>query len=290
MLRQILFAVTACLGLAACYYESTVDLRGKADAYEMAAFMPVGQHLFVAQNGEQLLTLNIAVQGATVTRQIGGSAPERRTMTVGIASPDFPKNTFVAMTEGVKRDGVLHYQYFGFQYSQTHIRWIRPKETSKFSTTVELGRALKSDLDAERFATYLRVPDKDTLNVQAHFADLREKKIAEDAVKAAAKKAQTQSAPEPSVPPVAGNSVNGLTVGDGVYVQGWLEDEAAMIQAFDKSGKRVKVLRYSDGISEWVSTSSIISRGEAAANNVGRVGVGVGIMVCFMNPDLCKGQ
>jgi uncharacterized membrane protein len=82
--------------------------------------------------------------------------------------------------------------------------------------------------------------------------------------------------------------IDGLAIGDGVFVSGFLEDEAAMIVDIDKNQGKVKVRRAGDGTTTWVDQSKIITREESQVNNVGRVGGAMLVLYCLANPKDCS--
>ena len=79
-----------------------------------------------------------------------------------------------------------------------------------------------------------------------------------------------------------------LDVGDGVYLEGIMSDELVYITRIDVSNNRVKIRRSTDSTTKWVRPSSLISREASTTNDIGRTAIGVGIMVCLLNPEACK--
>lgn len=84
------------------------------------------------------------------------------------------------------------------------------------------------------------------------------------------------------------SKIDSLDIGDGVYVQGFLSDELATVVRIDKSDNTVKVRRAEDGTTAWVNVSRIITREEAAVNDVGRAAVGAAVIWCLFSPESCQ--
>lgn len=66
------------------------------------------------------------------------------------------------------------------------------------------------------------------------------------------------------------SKIDGLDIGDGVYVQGFFSDELAAVVRIDKENNSVKVRRAEDGTTKWVSIDEVITREEAQMRDVGR--------------------
>lgn len=79
-----------------------------------------------------------------------------------------------------------------------------------------------------------------------------------------------------------------LRVGDRRYLAGALEDVMVQVLEVSPDGTRARVLRSDDGSTEWVDANRLISRSESATRDMGRIGVGVGIFVCLLNPEACS--
>lgn len=293
--------LVALLSLSACYYTSTADLRPEMIRYRLDAAVPAGKRLYVSQDGKSMLELQISEAAIEARLQQGGSSPDSTNFVAMLGSERMlPANTFLAMSiGGTNKEGQRLYQYFAFQFSQTHVSWIRPSSTTTVAGLAEMGQKVTADMRAGRSVVFMQVAQADEASVRARFADLRRKAEAENAAKREREKAKkappVASAPTPSPAPTPSASnentsranVKGYVIGDGVYVQGTFSDQAGRIQDIDTGRGRVKVLRYSDGISEWVDASRIITRQESTTNDIAR-GVGMlGIMVCITNPDAC---
>ena len=77
---------------------------------------------------------------------------------------------------------------------------------------------------------------------------------------------------------------------DGVYVQGWLSDEMAIVMRVDKANRRVKVRRSEDLTTTWVEADRIITREQAQMNEIGRGAIMLTAGFCLFFPDKCRDQ
>lgn len=269
------------LMLAACRYESTADLRGAAEAYDPSGAFPNGEYVFQTRDQNSMMLLMVEGSTARVAYQNQGGAPGKEQLIALLDSDGFPDKMFVAVALGGKsRDGVQSYHYYPFSFGKTHIRWFRPAEITTVFGLADLTQNMKS-LDGGTI--FSLVPPDQQNAVVARFEAWRAKTVAGQQ---APRSAQQQA---PPAPVMTEPTVNGLTVGDGVYVQGAFSDQPSIIQQIDTASGRVKVRRYSDGVSEWVPMNRIISRDQSTVNDVARTGIVIGAFVCMFSPETCKG-
>ena len=83
--------------------------------------------------------------------------------------------------------------------------------------------------------------------------------------------------------------IDGLDIGDGVYVQGFFSDELVYVVRKDRASNTVKVRRGYDGTTTWVSVNKIITRQQSTMNDVGRTAVAFVAIACLFSPQNCKG-
>ncbi len=84
--------------------------------------------------------------------------------------------------------------------------------------------------------------------------------------------------------------VEQLDVGDGVYVQGYINDELAYVTRIDIANNRVRVRRASDGTASWIEANRIITREQHQSNDALRVLGVVGAIVCGASPESCQAE
>ncbi|SNR40896.1 hypothetical protein EYF88_06995 [Paracoccus sediminis] len=274
------------IALSACRYESTNDLRSSFDRYSPQSVFPDGRHVFVSADGNQLLTLDVSPDGVSAKHQNGGSSPLNATLLEVLGSDQLPERSFVAFEEGARSETGQKFFYYPFMFNESNIWWMRPSSEVEIATVSDLAQHISTEIGQKRFINFQMVPESQKRIVISFFEQKRAERQQE---------AQTRNNASDRAPPVAHPvqprqqaQIKGFTVGDGVYVQGFLSDETALIQDIDTQSQRVKVFRYSDGVSEWVSADRIISRGQSTANDVGRTAVGVAAIVCLLSPDTCK--
>lgn len=285
MFKVIVF-LPLMIALSACRYESTNDLRSSMDRYSPHNVFPQGQHVFVSADGNQLLTLTVTAEGARAKHQNGGSSPLSASVLEVLGSDRLPDKSFVAFDEGAKSETGQKFHYYPFLFNETNIWWLRPSSEVEIRTLAELARHISTGIDKNRFINFQMVPESQEKIVISFFDQQRAERQQQTQARNDAA-ARTPPAAQP-VQPRQPVQVNGFTIGDGVYVEGFLSDETALIQDIDPQGRRVKVFRYSDGVSEWVSADRIISRGQSTANDLGRTAVGVAAFVCLFSPETCK--
>lgn len=282
-------AVAAVLVLAACRYESTTDLRETMTAYKVTQVFPEGDYTFVSVDGKQLLELEVVTETARGKVQIEGSSPDSDTFIAVLGSSQLPQSTYLAMALGSNTDdGRQIYRYYPFQFSQSHVDWYRPGSVVEVSGLGDLAPKVAEAFGRRGETVYEKVPAGAVAGLRERFAQMRK----EQAQKSAGSNSSSSAAPPAAVAaqPQAAPTVNGYSVGDGVFVQGFLNDETGVIQEIDTANDRVKVLRWSDGTSAWVASDRIISRGKAQANDVGRGVAALGLAVCLFNPDACAAK
>ena len=73
-------------------------------------------------------------------------------------------------------------------------------------------------------------------------------------------------------------NIDYLTVGEGVYIEGFASDELVYITHIDKANNRVRVRRADDNVAEWVHASRLITADRSRRNNVERGVVAVGLV------------
>lgn len=271
------------LVLAACRFESTADLRQSTKPYKPSGAFPIGEYLFQTRDQNRLMVMQVRDETATLIYQNEGNSPDLEQVVSLLDSPEFPDRMFVAVALGGKsKEGVQSYYYYPFSFGKTHIEWYRPAQVTKVFGLADLTREMASMKSGTVFRL---VPRDQQVAVMDRFKQWRARTAAEQ------KKKQNNTAQaSPSAPPMVDTqpTINGLTIGDGVYVQGAFSDQPSVIQQIDTANGQVKVRRYSDGVSEWVPANRLISRDQSTANDVARTGVVIGAFVCMISPDTCK--
>lgn len=79
-----------------------------------------------------------------------------------------------------------------------------------------------------------------------------------------------------------------LRVGDTRYLTGVLGDVLVQVLEVSSDGRRVRILRSDDDSTQWADVSQLVTRDVSDAQDVGRAAVGVGILVCMLNPQACS--
>lgn len=285
-MRNAVIFLLAVLALAGCRYDSTADLRTSAKEYSTAAAFPPGDHVFQSKDQSSLLFLSVQADKAVVSHQIEGSDALGETLVALLDSDAFPQNMFVAMALGAKsKEGVQSYYYYPFSFGKTHVEWHSPSQPTKVFGLTDLAEQMKTIQKGKVFSL---VPPEQQQTVLARFADWKARTTAAREAKKTGRSAPAPApAPVMSQPAMTQPTVDGLTIGDGVHVAGVFSDSPSIIQDIDQANQRVKVRRYSDGISEWVPFDRIISREQSTVNNVARTGVVIGAFVCMLSPESC---
>lgn len=278
-MRKSLIIALVVMALGACRYESTADLRSSARVYSPTGAFDVGQHVFQTRDQSRLLDLRVTKSAARANFQDQGSMPLTASLVAVLGSDSFPEKTYVAMALAGKDDkGRPKHHYYPFSFGKKHVEWYKPAKEATVFGLADLADHVAAEKARGGMMLSL-VPKGQQAEVLARFAEWHER----------AKQKNTQPPAAVAAPaPPAAPSVRGLTIGDGVYVQGLFRDSPSIIQDIDTATGRVKVKRYEDGVSEWVPAGSIISRGESTANDVARTGAAVGLMVCLFSPETCK--
>ncbi len=272
------------LALAACRYESTADLRQSAKPYKPAGAFPIGEYVFQTRDQNKVMVVSVEDGRATLVYQNEGNTPDVEHVISLLDADGFPSKMFVAMARGGKsKEGVQTYRYYPFSFGKTHLEWYRPAEMTKVFGLADLSRQMAT---LKKGTVFKRVPREQQGVVLERFREWRARTAAERKQKNAAKPpgvSKVAPAPVETQP-----TINGLTIGDGVYVQGAFSDQPSIIQQIDTARGRVKVRRYSDGVSEWVSANRLISRDQSTVNDVARTTVVIGAFVCMISPETCK--
>ena len=281
--RLVLCAVV--LLVAACRYESTADLRSSAVKYVLTAAFPEGEHVFQTREQDHLLVLDVTPERVRAVHQNGGNAP-MTTSLIGVLGSDLlPEKTYLAMAVGgTNKDKAQLYHYYPFQFGKTHVEWLKPAEATTVFSLSDLATHVVAAQRAGGGQKFHLVPPEQSGAVKARFDAWHQSR------KQKSSNAGARSAV--SAPPTVATqpTVKGFTVGDGVYVQGFLRDSTAVIREIDQANRRVKVQRYDDGVSEWVGFDQVISRGQSTTNDVARGAATIGLFVCMMSPETCKPQ
>ncbi len=272
------------LVLAACRYESTADLRQSTSPYKPAGAFPIGEYVFQTRDQNKVLVVNVEDGKATLAYQDEGNTPDVEQVISLLDADGFPPKMFVAMAlGGTSKSGVQTYRYYPFSFGKTHVEWYRPAETTKVFGLADLTRQMAT---LKTGTVFKLVPRDRQAAVMERFKEWR--------ARTAAQRKQQSGGQPPAVsraapaPVETQPTINGLTIGDGVYVQGAFSDQPSIIQQIDTARGRVKVRRYSDGVSEWVSANRLISRDQSTVNDVARTGVVIGAFVCMISPETCK--
>ncbi|WP_134727087.1 hypothetical protein [Paracoccus luteus] len=283
-MRNAVIFLLAVLALAGCRFDSTADLRSSARQYTTAAAFPPGDHVFQSKDQSSLLLLSVQPDKAVVTYQSKGDDALSETMVALLDSDAFPQNMFVAVALGGKsKAGVQTYYYYPFSFGKTHVEWHSPSQPTEVFGLADLADQMRT---IQKGTVFSLVPPEQQGAVLARFVEWKARTAA---AREAKKAAQAAPAPAPVMtqPAMTQPTVDGLTIGDGVHVAGVFSDSPSIIQDIDQANRRVKVRRYSDGISEWVPYDRIISREQSTVNNVARTGVVIGAFVCMLSPETC---
>ncbi|SEH94998.1 hypothetical protein [Paracoccus alkenifer] len=279
MIGRIVLAMLF-LALAGCKYESTADLRSSATVYPVTGAYPPGEYLFQTAEQDAILALIVGQEQAVLAYQLQSWPPMSARAVAVLGSDSFPERTYVAMAPAEatadQQAESLVFQYFPFSFWETHVEWVQPPAVTRVADIEDLARHLSAP--GTKRVSFALVAEQDRPAVLARFQALQEQG------KGGAAPAPAPVAPPAALPP----TVRGLSVGDGVHVQGVLSDSPSIIQEIDQAGGRVKVRRMSDGVSEWVSADRLISRDESTLNDVARAGTVIGVFACLINPELCS--
>ncbi len=266
--------------LPGCRYESTADLRSSVTPYRVTGAFPEGNYLFQTKDQSKLLKLTVQKDMAHLSFQDQGRSPVTATIVSLLGSDSFPKSHYVAMAMGGKTDKGQRYHYYPFNFNDKHIKWIKPATETEVYGLADLAEHMTKAQRDDIGLSFHLVPEQHRGSVQARFDAWRESTASKSTTP------ETSRTPPPQVQTAP--TVRGYSVGDGVFVQGFLSDSPSIIQEIDEANGRVKVMRYEDGITEWVSSNRIISRGQSTVNNVGRTVGTIGVIVCMVSPETCK--
>lgn len=277
------------LAASGCYFEAPTDITKGQETHKPSAYFAVGTHYFkgkgtrylevtVTDRKAKIVTRNYNSTGSDYSREISRIATTRRGDAKWVSDRDF----HIGVYKG--SDG---YQFFTFTWRKDYIGWVKASESGeKVSSLAQLIRVVNSYRSTDKLHEYTLIGYQEGLA-------LRKRDRAHEAAAAAEKKRnadQTASTSSGSTTtkPSANSKTALLDVGDGVYVQGIFSDELAIIVRIDHASGRVKVRRSKDGTTKWVSANDILTREQSTINDVGRVGIGVGVMVCLLSPETCK--
>lgn len=270
----------ALMFLSACRFESNTDLRPEMTNYSLTAALPAGEYLFQSPDQNAALMLDVNAERIEALYQFKGNDPQLINLIGLLGSDQLPEKTYVVMEDGRSgQEQEQKYNYYLFQFSDRHIEWLKPEFVRHISGVADLAQNAV-DLSQSNGATFNLVPIEARNEVISRFVAWRQNRGNQTGAAVNSGTAAVRAEAEPTI--------NGLRVGDGAYVQGFLEDHPSRIQEIDLANRRVKVKRYSDGISEWVAADKIISREESTMNDIGRGGVVVIGIICLISPETCK--
>lgn len=280
---RIAVSLVLLLVLSACRYESTADLRPSVTQYKPTGAFPVGEYVFQSRDQSELLVLEVKPDDARIAYQNQGQSPLSDRIIAILGSDRWPEKVYVAMAEGgTDKQGAQTWHYYPFSFNEQFIGWMKPASPVQVFGLADLAQHITAAEQAGGSLALDRVAPEQAPAVLARFENWRKNSKQAPATPA--------PGPAPTAPPPAATppTVKGFSVGDGVYVQGFLSDKPSIIQEIDQANRRVKVRRYDDGVSEWVGFDSIISRNESTVNDVARTGAFIGVMVCAFSPETCK--
>lgn len=288
---KLIFALFAVFALSSCRYDSETDVTRGWTAYKLSGFFGDGIHYLGSDNKDELIRIAVAAESIEIRRHSGGSDEERVKLLRIVGGEAVGNRFYIGVSE---RSG--KFSYWPFIWSEGAVYWHRPSDVVTIQTSDQLIAKVRAGIDAKAYRRLAPLPPAQAFALDDRLRSLREASVA----KAALEKAQKSTPQAPAQPspglafapqapaPAAPARVNGYVLGDGVFVRGWLSDESGRIVDIDPVAGRAKVLRYSDGTTAWVASSSLISREEAAATNLARGAVAVGVMVCLFSPETCK--
>jgi hypothetical protein len=168
------------------------------------------------------------------------------------------------------------YEYYIFKLDDTTATWLELSSSEAVSSVSDLVSKANTAIKGGSARTYyLAQPDIGLAKLNS----LNSENQRRDAASKAASESKKQAVQ---------SKLDGLDIGDGVYVQGFFSDELVYIVRIDKEKNSVKVRQSQDGYTKWVSGDDIISKEASTVNDAARVGVGIGIMVCLFNPEACQ--
>lgn len=274
-MRRALVFCSVLLALPGCWYESTADLRSSGTSYYVTGAFPAGGHVFQTSDQSNVLMLQVEKEVALVAYQNEGNAPQAVELVSLLGSDSFPDRTYVAVQKDTKKDGTEVFRYFPFWFGKTQITWFKPAMPTEVFGMADLVRHVTEAVEDGDRLTFEMVPVSEQQAVLARFD---------------AWHARESGSPAAAAPPPPPAAVAGLAVGDGVYVSGFFSDSPSIVQEIDEANGRVKVRRYSDGVSEWVAFDRIISRDQSTANDLVRGAATVGVIVCLLSPQSCQGD
>ncbi|MFN4153687.1 MAG: hypothetical protein ACK4HF_03460 [Paracoccaceae bacterium] len=289
---RLLLAFLAVLAVSACRYDSDTDVTRGWTQYKLSGFFGEGIHYLGTDNKDELIRIAVATDGVEIRRHTGGSEAETLKLRRIVGGDAVGKRFYVGVSE---RSG--KFSYWPFVLNDGAIYWHRPKEVVTIHTADQLISNVRAGLDAKVYRRMAPLAPADAFALDDRLRSMRERAVAKSATEKSQKSTTAAPAPAPptgnfvaapQAPPAAPARVNGYVIGDGIFVRGWLSDESGRIVDIDQASGKAKVLRYRDGTTAWVEGSSLISREEAAATNLARGAVAVGVMVCLFSPETCK--
>jgi len=275
--------------VSACRYESKgADYSVGEELVPMEDIISPTAKLYVRDDQKQILFLVTGSSATKAKTQSRGGDWWSATIDKVVKLDGLPSGVFVAVS---KQSEETHYYAFGVT-DKGQILWIEPSRTD-VKSRADLVSAISADFSTEERQNWFALVPAGHGHERALVGDFAVAQLGSEAEEAFFGSATDDPLVIlPTKPPASMDqqvvTLDGYAVGDGVYLQGWLSDETGMIQAIDETNRTVKVLRYSDGTSSWVSIENIISRDQATANDLARTaGVGL-VLLCIFNPEACS--
>ena len=298
---RALIALSVAILISGCYYSSEKALHADMKPWPVTAFYGSGTSAF--KSGDTYIVLTASGNTLKAERFPNSTS----TYTVSLSSIVQPRGEsfYIGVHKASKG-----YQYYPFRYFNDGFALISPPSVTEAETASELISQIKADKDIKSsVSSYKTVPSDEVpalqIALQTRLERNKEKLKQESANKSkqqeiANKSKQQESANKSKQNEIANKSkqneqkqkalasaLSKYDIGDGVYVEGWFDDELAVIQRIDYDTGKIKVRRTGDGTSIWVDHSKLISREAAQARDIGRAAGAIALFYCALGGEGC---